>query len=241
MDYDIGIVRRRQIISPDDCYFSFPPPAAGGGGPVLFDAIHSLPSAVGSTTSFSLPTFIDIGSGTNGILNRALVAIIWFSAAVPGTASGITVTFDGAPMTLIGHVGINSDIYMFGLIAPNTGAHTLAANWTGSQNCDVAAISFVNVNQAGGATTFHDFTTNTGNSATASVTVPSVSGEAVIAAHEVGTGFSTGNGTDIGHDNGGVISAKAGNWTTAAGATTNLTYSDTSATWGSCGVSVKAA
>lgn len=30
MDYDIGIVRRRTIISPDDCYFAVPPVVVGG-------------------------------------------------------------------------------------------------------------------------------------------------------------------------------------------------------------------
>jgi len=212
------------------------PVGGGGGGTVLFDTVRA-PFDAASTTSFSLTNFINIGSGSNGTTNRALVVIIFFANNVPGTVSGITVTFDSAPMTNLGHVGINSDIYLFGLVAPNTGSHTLAANWTGSAGSDAAGVSFVGVDPVG---TFLNFTPNTGNSATATVTVTSVSGQAVVAAHEVGTSFSTGNGTDIGKDNGGVISAKAANWTTAAGASTNLTYSLTSATWGSAGVALKA-
>jgi hypothetical protein len=40
MDYDVGIVRRRRIISPDECYFSVPAAVSGG---VFTDFIHEYP------------------------------------------------------------------------------------------------------------------------------------------------------------------------------------------------------
>lgn len=228
----------------------FAPSAGGGGGTVLFDtsAISANAGSAGTSQNFSfsgggniaLP--IDIGSGSNGTSNRALLVALYFAGANAGTSSSPSVTWNGVSMTNVGGPyanGIVGDIYFFGLVNPDLGQHTLTANWTGSNQVGVAALSVVAADQTGGATTFKNATSNTGVGTTTSVAVTSLAGEMVMGAHMSGGNFSVAGNTNIG------ILNTFNSWATAAnrdvGPNPTLTYTAGAGTWVSAGVSIKAA
>lgn len=218
--------------------------AAGGGSTVQFDASGFTGIGSSPTSPKTISALIDVGSGGVGTANRALIFAVSFFSSSTGTISGVSVTWNGTSMSSIGSFtsSSNSDMFIFGLTAPATGSNNFVLTWTGAANGSiaVAALSVVGADQTGGATTFKNFTTNTATGTPATVTVSSATGEICFAGHEVPTTFSTGSGSDIGHDNGGAVSAFAAN-RDAGAASTTLTYTNSSAQFASMGVCIKAA
>lgn len=131
----------------------------------------------GSGTSLNC-TNMTIAAGTN------LALICTLATGVPAPTAP-TMTWNGVSMTLIGYYNPANTVSVafFGLVAPATGNHTAAASWTTStSNATIFCITFQNVNQSGGATSFANFTGANGTSAAPSVTVASQTGDFVIGA-----------------------------------------------------------
>lgn len=226
---------------------------ASAGGTALFDtkAVSTLgvsgsPQTFNFSGSGAAALALDIGSGSNGTTNRALLAFVMFPGNAAGTASAVSCTWNGVSLTPIGGPysnGTRGDIYIFGLCAPDTGQHDFIVTYSGGTlQVAVIALSVVAANQTGGTTTFRNATSNGGSGTTSSVTVTSATGEMVAAAHMAGADYTAaGNsGTDIGIQNGGNVSAMAAN-RDAGGASVALTYTNGNSDFISAGVSIKAA
>lgn len=216
-------------------------------GSVLFDvSAFTLPSGTGVTTystSSAFNTALNLGSGANGTTNRALIVAVMFAQHAAGTVSGVTCTRNSVSLTQIGSPignGNAGDIYFFGLTNPDLGSIVTVFNWTGADQAIVAGLAVVGADQTGGTTTFRNATTNTGNSTTAGVTVTSAVGDIVFAAYTAVGNFTSGSGTDIGHNNTGNLAAAASNWD-AGTASVSPTYSVGSGVWAAAGVSIKSA
>ncbi len=111
-----------------------------------------------------------IGSGSN----RFLLGYAAFRTAV-GTHGTIAMTWDGVSMTQIGSATASAGpavMYLFALIAPNSGAKALACSYSASQDPIVTGgISFTGADQTTG---YADFTTATGAVSPATITVPNM-------------------------------------------------------------------
>lgn len=142
--------------------------------PVTYDANASASGYVYGTSMST--TGLTIGSRSHLVL----VAQVTFEE--PSGISGLTVTWNGVGMTQI--VGVDtgtSQAYLYGLVNPATGNHTLAASWTGNAAATINGTSFYNAKQTGGATTFYGAqSTSSGGSSPMSVTVSSATGDMVI-------------------------------------------------------------
>jgi hypothetical protein len=123
-------------------------------------------------------TGLTIGSTAN----RVLVAQVTFED--PSDITGLTVTWNSVGMTQIGGIDANggtSQAYLYGLVNPDSGNHTLAASWTNNAAATINGTSFYNAKQTGGATTFYGIqTTGSSGSSPLSVTVSSFVGDMVI-------------------------------------------------------------
>jgi hypothetical protein len=92
-------------------------------------------------------------------------------------------------------------------------------------------MSVTSADQTGGATTFLNVNTSTGNSASPSVSVSSLSSRLCMGGFTSGGNFSSStSGTDINHNNTGNLSSAAANQ--GAGSLTALTYTTTDALCG---------
>jgi len=158
--------------------------------PVAVDAIGTAVGVSGIGTSV---TFNNITVGTGP--NRALVVPLSFSSNASGTpVNGISCVWDSGgtnqSMTQVANATATNIISgsefflsaIFGLVAPTSGNKTLTCSWTNPAIVYVDAISFNNVLQTGGAITFRKGTTDTGSSLGFSFSVPSSSGDFVVAA-----------------------------------------------------------
>lgn len=208
-------------------------------GNVLIDLASITTQSGASVTTATFA--IDVGSGPNGTANLALVVAAQFVNGT-GVVSGVTAAFDGAPMSARGNIGntTSGDIYLFGLTNPSVGTHNLVINWTGANQVVVSEQSVVGADQTGGATTFHNVASNTGNTSPNSVAITAGAGEMIFAAHVIDGNFAAqGGGTDIGHNNGGNVDSAAANYDTGSD---TLTYSSGGAgNWASIGCAIKAA
>lgn len=225
------------------------PPASS----VLFD--RSALSALSGTslTSATFTISLNVGSGSNGTANRALLCALMFPGVSGGTSTAPAMTWDGVSMTQVGGPfsdgtgafgGTVGDIYFFGLVAPALGSKVLAASWTGANQAIAAALSVVGASQVGGTTTFHNAAGNNNGgvaSDPATITVATaLSSEITMAAFMADNGYGTAGNTDIGHDNGGALFAAAADW--AAGASPTLTYArGSNQIWEAAAVAIKAA
>lgn len=184
-----------------------------------------------------------IGSGAN----RALAVI----AVQDNTLSSpvYTATYNSVPLSVIATDSGTAGVFL-GLVNPSSGSNALVVNFTGGGRVDLYILSVSGANQAGGATTFYSYTSNSGTSAAPNVTIPSFVGDMVMAAYLNGVppnniNFTTPvNGTDIGNNTavgGGATNATASNW--AAGASSvNMSYNMSASTaWACFGVGIKAA
>jgi hypothetical protein len=144
----------------------FATPNTVTGGAVAFDA-NATSVASGNSASPFTNGNLTIGAGSN----RCLIVTAGFFGAV----SAVSATWNGgANMFAIGNA-VNAGggtIWMFGMVAPASGNHTISVSWTGTaQFLAVNGVSFTGCNQTGGATTFINATTNTGASPPPSLTV----------------------------------------------------------------------
>ncbi len=209
--------------------------------PALFDtAACTIPGGAGTTSkTYSSP--INIGSGSNGTTDRGLVVAVVFVGAAAGTSSGVTATWNGVSMTQLATVGNGGDIFLFGLRAPDTGAHDLVLAWTGANQPSAVLLSCVGVDQTSDALAFPTAhrVTATGSASPNSIAVTNASGNIAFAAHVVSANFSTAGNTDIGHNNTGNLNSLAGNYDTGTDPT--LTYAFSSGnTWASVGCEIAA-
>lgn len=211
---------------------------------VQFDKSGFVVDTASITSPKTISALINVGSGANGTSNMALIFAVSFVNVAAGVATGVSVTWNGVNMPAIGNFqsASNSDVFMFGLTGPATGANDFILTWTGSVNnrINVQALSVVGADQTGGTTTFKNVTKNTASGNPATVTIPSAVGDLCMACHEVATSFSTPNGTDIGQDSGGTVSGEGANWDFGASPSKTLTYSCTSGQFASIGVDIAA-
>jgi hypothetical protein len=93
MDYDIGIVRRRRIITGNDSVFAVPPPAAGGS------AVAAYRGRIGiNAGTLPNPAFASVPIGT-AYGNRRVLLAITTAASYHGAVTGVTV--NGSAATII--------------------------------------------------------------------------------------------------------------------------------------------
>jgi hypothetical protein len=150
---------------------------------VAVDGTNSTVAAVGVTVFIAtLSGTITVGSGSN----RVLLAIV-------GTAdddTSRTVFWDTAganqAMTLIGGAAsttTNAKMYLYGLVAPVSGAKILTATVTGGGGGVVLdAISFTGADQTSVATAFLHFNSATGLSTAPAVTITTATNNYVVGA-----------------------------------------------------------
>jgi hypothetical protein len=133
--------------------------AAAAEGTVTFDALSAETfDGAGETVDHTTHT---VGSGSN----RVLIGLAaWGAASAP---TGVTMAWDPAgtnqSLTSIQELTSGSvKVALFGLVAPTSGNLTLRCSWTNGAEIFIAAVSFTNADQTGGATTFPSPTTGTG-------------------------------------------------------------------------------
>lgn len=176
-----------------------------------------------------------IAAGTD----RGLVATICTRQAI----TGLTMTWDsgGTNQSMTQLVSQKQDTwdeycYIFGLLAPTTGALTLAASWTGSAQVVIDVVCFNNVNQTNIATAFPDAndTTSSGNSANPSASITTASGDATVSALSNSGSVTAVNQTSIYFD----LGHGAAQYALSTGTSDTHTYTMTSSNWGFAGVHV---
>lgn len=206
---------------------------------VTFDANSSANGRQGAGTTFDF-TNLTVGSGTN----RALVVQLQFGTN-PGTISVANWDQTGTPQALTEIPNTAADsaggvsTRLFGLVNPTSGNKTLRFTWTTDTEIFVNAVSWTGVDQTGGATSFPNGTNATGNSASASVTVTSAVGNAVMGVFGNGNGITSVNNTQTFLDNSG-INCAGGNRADGA-ASVALTATLTSDKWAASGTDIAAA
>lgn len=130
------------------------------------------------------PTFDAIGAGANVSATSCswshtctgtnLILFAIFNLGGVGDMTGFAATYNGVAMTLWQTVVSSGKVLAICyLIAPATGAHTLAASWTTSQNCRGNSVSYTAVHQTYPLGTFASATDDTGGSTTPSIAVAS--------------------------------------------------------------------
>jgi hypothetical protein len=151
---------------------------------VTFDAKFEK-GASGQASPFSFVSNAGTVTGTVGAnSNRILIGYIAFRGL---SSSAVAMTWNGVSMTAISgasSLGLAGayDIYLFGLINPDTGAQTLSASWTGGSASPVVlgAISVYNADQTTG---WQNGGSDTATGTSASSTVTSANGNMAIVGH----------------------------------------------------------
>lgn len=167
----------------------------GGGGNVSVEAVGTKLYNGAAVTSQNY-TGITVGSGSH----RALAVLINFDNAGM-VVSAVSAVWDsgGTNQSMTQLVaGLVEIPYIFGLAAPISGNKTLALSWSGASRIFVDAVSFINVDQTGGATSFPGAQVG---SAVATLTVPSAAADMVICCGGGGTPIGTLTGTILYSDN----------------------------------------
>lgn len=189
---------------------------------VAFDAKSTAAITGGAATSIaSQAGNITVGSGSN----RVLICCVQFGAVVTSP----TVSWDsgGTPqsMYLIGSATESDNLsqaYLFGLVAPHSGALNFSASWTGSASWTVEIASYTSGDQTGTTTTFKNTNSVTGTSADIAITINSPSGDMAVASFASNNALFNGafTGTEIAHSNTNVTGI--GIYTAGTGASTSL-------------------
>lgn len=152
--------------------------AAAGGG-VLFDSTFEKGTA-GPAGPFTFASNLGTVAGSVGSnSNRVIIIGAAFDTA---GVSGVTASWNAVSATAIGSpvstpTGGRS-IYLFGLIAPDTGSNLLLVNWSGGSGVVLGAGSFYNANQS---TAWQNFNSSTGTSTAPSLNVTSSSTSMIFA------------------------------------------------------------
>jgi len=158
-----------------------PLPTSASGPNVAFDVAFEKGS--GSATSpFSYVSNAGTVSGSIGAnANRVLIAYCVFRTITP---SAVAITWNSVSMTQITTVANGSyTLYIFGLIAPSTGAQTISCSWSGGGPTAfvLGAVSAYNVNQT---TAWQNSGNDSGTGTSASSSVTTAAGNMVVVAHQ---------------------------------------------------------
>jgi len=213
---------------------------------VALDAQGTEQGVLGSTQV--LDGSLTVGTGDN----RALVVLVAFSGAAPGTISviwDIGSLTDPQPLTLIDTVTDSSanfaqtpvTLQLWGLIAPTSGNKILRI--TAANACDIfeVTVAFTGVSQVGGTDSFANAAHPAGSSAMASVAITSTVSDMVVAQFVTnGSRFGAINNTELYNDTIG----SGYNAANLASGDTSVTMSGTMqipANWLAQGVSIKSA
>src|SRR6266853_1154650 len=116
---------------------------------------------------------------------NALCVTISFLRIGATAPTGVAATWDSGGtnqvMTQVAHASATGlDAYIFGLLAPTTGSHTLSVTWTNNANFGIGVVGLTGATQASLATAFINASTNTGTGTTASVAIPTSANSGVI-------------------------------------------------------------
>lgn len=220
---------------------------------VRFDAKFSYSSCPYGTSNDYGSSGINVGSGSNGTTDLALIILAIFQFG-NNAGTDLVLTWDslgGTPQNVpvVGGPYSNDvvgNMYLCGLVAPHTGQLNLTASWTGNSELQLYALSVVGADQTGGTTTFRAATSNSGNSTSPSVTVSGAAAtEMCVAGFEFGdtSRFANdGTPTNIGHWTGAGWFDTAASYSDA-GASTTLTHPASGAAqpWIAAGMAIKAA
>jgi hypothetical protein len=214
-----------------------------------FDAKGTADATANGATSKDL-TLLTI---TAGLTNSALVAQVGFSLQ---TVSAVSLKWDnaGTPQSMAQIIGANGTgslarAELWGLIAPTSGNKTLHAAWTGASDVYLQGVSWSNVDQTGGATSFAHSTSNTGtttgNGITHNtITITSAVGNATMDAACADQGsYNSTNQTQTYLDNVATTISGAGGRAAGAATVTHTWNADSAAAnhWVSVGVDIVAA
>jgi hypothetical protein len=138
----------------------------------------------------------DVTGTVSANSNRVLIACIAFRTGDP---TGVAITWNGVAMTAIGSeveiAGGQGSVYLFGLIAPDTGNQTISASWTGgTQTVALGAVSLYNADQSTG---WQNAGSDTGTGTSALSTVTSANGNMGVVGHvnDNASGMSIAQGT----------------------------------------------
>lgn len=165
------------------------------------------------------------------------------------TVSAISMTWDNGGTnqamsslgTPVSTTGVNGLIALFGRINPTSGNKTLSCSWTTSSRVSLYGISWTGVDQTSVAVAFPHYNTATATSATASVTITSATGNAVLAAFVAqSAAFSSPTQTELFNDQV-QLNFNAGAQRAAGAANVALQYSLASDIWAAAGVDILAA
>ena len=207
---------------------------------VTFDAVG--PNSAGTSATGTSLSWSHTCTGSN----RLLVVGVAVGTVTSDASLVTTVTYNGVSMTSASKVHSNGSsngyIQMFYLIAPATGANTVAVTNNSSADLAGGSVSFAGVNQS---TPTSGLATNVGNGTSGSVSVSTNVGDMVIDALCNGSGFASGTSLQTTRW---LINANsnsaAGNGasSTAAGAAGSVTMGYTNFNldwWGLIGINIK--
>lgn len=226
----------------------------GGGGTVTFDAVGPAGGAGFSQTSGSTTWTTFTATWTHVVASSTDMGLIAGCTFTPGTGSAvatIAATFNGTNMVSDGSVLPNNTaavgvVYLFHLVAPSTGSHSVVATATyvsGTKSSNdglvCGSISFSRVNQT--AMTANKNSAY-GSSGTPSVAITSATNDMVVDVVGTGSPITSSNQTIRWKLNtccGGGGAANSGAESTAAGAASvTMSYVVTSDYWGIIGVDI---
>ncbi|MDN5275058.1 MAG: hypothetical protein JWP06_959 [Candidatus Saccharibacteria bacterium] len=203
---------------------------------VVFDAVG--PSSAGTAAIATSLSWSHTCSGSN----RLLVVGLGFGGSDSSVIT--TATYNSVPMVSAGKVHANNQtdgyVELFYLVAPATGANTVAISCNVSGDLIGGSVSFVGVNQSAPVS---GVTTNFGNGVSASLSVPSNVGDMVVDAVACGNGVTSSGQTNCWLNNfSSTYGAANVAQSTAAGATSvPMSYAINSDWWGMIGLNVVAA
>jgi len=211
---------------------------------VAFDATSSAYVQGHDVSPVNLTT-LTVGSGSN----RALVALVHTDivSSTSDTISSVQWDATGTPqsLTLITSItnGVNARIYLYGLVAPTSGAKTLRVTFSGTPpaECFLDGISVTGADQTGGTTTFAHAATGSGTGTSASVSVTSAAGNLTVAAVTGAEVLSSPTQTQIHVDNGGADTSAGGSRAAGAGSVSHGWTLGSSVAWAMAGVDIVAA
>lgn len=150
---------------------------------VTFDA-HFEKGRITGASPFNFVSDAGTVAGSVGSnSNRVLIGVACFFTTLANVGT-VSMTWDGVSMPQIG-VGLDVagiiSVFLFGRIAPNTGAKTIQVSWTGSEATNPQILGAVSVYNADQATGWNNNITNTGTSTAMTVTVTTTNGDMAIA------------------------------------------------------------
>lgn len=205
--------------------------------PATFDAVGTDVTSNGVTTKDL--TTLTVGSGSN----RALVVqLVW-----SGSVTAVSVTWDQggtnqACAAITGATATNTGmVQLWGLVAPTSGNKTLRVSWTTSRDVVVQAVSWTDVDQTGGTTTFAHGTGATGTGTTSTATVTSAANNAVMAVFSNNTDLIDAvNNTQTFIENTPANVGGAGNRAAGAASVAMTATNHVSSTWAAAGCDIVA-